>query len=111
MRTVSVAMAGAAMRHGAEAGLADKGVQTKRLDQAWRTADAQRNALFAAIQNPDHSPEAAKQLFGNVADLIRAAGGTIPHDQDPMNDPVFRLYADYFTGRALEEESSLDMQR
>lgn len=110
-RTVSVAIAGAAMRHGAEHGLAADGVRIKTLDHAWRSADAQRTALFASIENPDHSPEASKQLFLTVADLTRRAGGTIPGDRNAMSDPVFRLYADYFMGRALEEKSSGDLTR
>ena len=110
-RTASVAIAGAAMRHGAERGLAAKGVKAKTLDSAWRAADAQRTALFDSIENPDHSPEAAKQLFLTVADLTRRAGGTIPGDRNAMSDPAFRLYADYFMGRALEEKSSGDLKR
>lgn len=110
LRTVSVAIAGAAMRHGAEHGLASNGVQPKILDDAWQAAGAQRTALFAAIENPDHSPEAAKQLFATIADLTRSAGGTVPADRNAMSDPAFRLYADYFMGRALEEKSSGDLK-
>ena len=111
LRTLSVAIAGAAMRHGAEHGLAANGVQARTLDHAWQGADAQRTALFAAIANPDHSPEAAKELFLTVADLTRRAGGTVPADRNAMSDPAFRLYADYFMGRALEEKSSNDLKR
>lgn len=110
LRTVSVAIAGAAMRHGAEHGLAANGVRPNNLNSAWQAAGAQRTALFAAIENPDHSPEAAKQLFLTVADLTRRAGGTVPADRNAMNDPAFRLYADYFMGRALEEKSSGDFK-
>ena len=110
-RTASVAIAGAAMRHGAEHGLAGNGVQRRTLDSAWQVASTQRTALFAAIENPDHSPDAAKALFLTIADLTRRAGGTVPADRNAMSDPTFRLYADYFTGRALEEKSSSDLKR
>ena len=111
LRTVSVAMAGAAMRHGAEAGLAARGVQVERLDTVWHTTSAQKSALIESVRNPDRSPKGAKQLFGEVADLTRLAGGTVPAEQDATSDPTFRLYADYFIGRTLEEGASSSMRR
>lgn len=104
LEKLSAAIAGAAMRHGAQAGLIAKGVQPTRLDKTWHAAGSQRMALFAAIQNQDESPEAAKHLFSIVADLVRLAGGSADQ-RNPMADPVFRLYSDYFLGRALEESS------
>ena len=98
------------MRHGAERGLIAAGVRVTSLHQTWRTSEKSRAALLHAIRDPDHSPEAARQLFGAVAGLVRAAGGSVPLDRNPMKDPLFRLYADYFMGRALEEDFLLTME-
>ena len=108
---VSVAIAGAAMRHGAEQGLRAKGVHIERLDKVWRTTTVQKNALIESVRNPDRSPEGAKLLFGEVADLTRLAGGSVPTEPDATSDPTFRLYADYFIGRTLEEGASAGMMR
>lgn len=111
LKMVSVAIAGAAMRHGAEQGLRATGVHIERLDKVWRTSTVQKNALIESVRNPDRSPEGAKQLFGEVADLTRLAGGSVPTGPDATSDRAFRLYADYFIGRTLEEGASAGMKR
>ena len=106
LREVSVGIAGAAMRHGAERVLMGYGVSSRTLDRAWRSAAAQRRALAADVEHGDHSPESAKALYTTVAGLIRKAGGSVPDRADPLSDPVFHAYADYFLGRALEARAS-----
>ena len=110
-KMASVAIAGAAMRHGAEQGLGAKDVRIQRLDKVWRTTTVQKSALIESVRNPDRSPEGAKQLFSEVADLTRLAGGSVPTGPDATSDPAFRLYADYFIGRTLEEGASAGMER
>ena len=68
----------------------------------------QRQALITAYVDHDQDgiPESAKALYATVAGLIRKANGSVPDRADPLSDPVFHAYADYFLGRALEARAS-----
>lgn len=109
LRAVSVAIAGAAMRHGAEHKLRQENVQVDKLDQVWRTA-AQTPVLLSLVASNDHSPASAKELFTTIAALTRLSGGEVPEGPDATSDPRFKSYADYFVGRGLEERAAASFE-